>query len=39
MADPDHPEHDETKEWIGGDWDPAEFDIDKVNRRLAAIKL
>lgn len=39
MADPDHPEHDETKEWIGGDWDPAVFDIDKVNRRLAAIKL
>lgn len=39
MTDPDHPEHDEMKGWIGREWDPAAFDIDNVNRWLAEFKL
>jgi hypothetical protein len=36
LADPNHPDHEETKEWIGEDFDPARFDIEAVNRYLAA---
>ena len=33
---PDHPEREETLEWLGEeDFDPAFFDLDEVNRRLA----
>jgi len=39
MADPNHPEHADTKAWIGRDWDPAAFDIEHVNSWLAEIKL
>lgn len=40
MGDPQHPEHEEMKRWIGRDnWDPTAFDIDHVNSRLAEIKL
>ena len=34
LADPDHPEHDELKEWIGGSFDPAAFSVAEVNKRL-----
>jgi hypothetical protein len=27
MADPDDPEHDDTKRWCGGHFDPAWFDL------------
>jgi hypothetical protein len=40
MADPSNPEHEQMKQWIGREhWDPAAFDIDSVNARLAEIKL
>ena len=26
ISDPDHPEHDEMLEWVGGKFDPEEFD-------------
>ena len=39
MADPNHPEHADMKAWIGRDWDPAAFDIEHVNSRLAEIRL
>jgi hypothetical protein len=26
IADPDHEEHDETLSWVGGSYDPADFD-------------
>lgn len=26
ISDPDHPEHEEMLEWVGGDFDPDEFD-------------
>jgi hypothetical protein len=36
ISDPDHPEREETLEWLGEeDFDPAFFDLDEVNRRLA----
>jgi hypothetical protein len=31
MADPNNPEHAGMRAWIGGDWDPAAFDIEHVN--------
>jgi hypothetical protein len=34
LADPDHPEHEDRMEWIGGPIDPEEFDIEKINKRL-----
>jgi len=36
LADPNDPEHEHFKEWIGGDFDPAAFDIAEVNERLRA---
>jgi hypothetical protein len=27
-------EHEEMKEWLGGELDPEAFDLDEVNRRL-----
>jgi len=38
LADPKHPEHEEMKEWIGGGFDPAQFDLDGVNARLKHLK-
>ena len=35
VADPDHPEHDERREWLGEAFDPEAFDLDAVNRALA----
>ncbi len=34
IQDPDHPEHEEYLEWVGGEFDPAAFDLDEVNARL-----
>ncbi len=34
VTDPNHPEHVEMTEWIGGPWDPAAFDIEDTNFRL-----
>ena len=34
MADPAHPDHDELRDWYGGDFDPDDFDLDEVNRML-----
>ncbi len=36
IADPDHPEHRDYLGWIGGSFDPEVFDLDTVNKRLAA---
>lgn len=30
LADPDHKEHDGMKDWLGGDFDPNQFDCKKV---------
>ena len=37
IRDPDHPEHEDYLEWIGGEFDPKAFDLDEVNRRLRAL--
>jgi len=34
IADPDHPEHQNSLEWAGGNFDPEVFDLDKTNRAL-----
>lgn len=37
VADPDHEDHDERLEWIGGEFDPADFDHQEVNLLLSAL--
>jgi hypothetical protein len=34
IGDPDHPEHEEYLEWIGGEFDPEEFDLGETNATL-----
>jgi len=34
MVDPEHREHDEYLQWIGGEFDSEHFDLDEVNDRL-----
>jgi hypothetical protein len=39
ISDPKHPEREEMLDWLGGeDFDPAFFDIDEINTRLAKFK-
>jgi hypothetical protein len=37
IKDPKHPEHEMYTEWIDGDFDPEEFDLDEVNERLKRV--
>jgi hypothetical protein len=34
LRDPKHPEHGEMEDWIGGPFDPEEFDLEEVNEGL-----
>jgi hypothetical protein len=36
LRDPEHPEHEDMVEWIGGEFDPEAFDLDEVNEELGA---
>ncbi len=38
IRDTGHPRHDELLKWVGGKFDPDSFDLDRVNRALAASK-
>ena len=38
LADPSHEEHSQLREWVGGSFDPARFDITAVNLLLDGIK-
>ena len=38
IEDPDRPEHEEMLEWVGGYFDPEDFDLDPINKRLKKIK-
>ena len=38
LADPSHEEHQHLSEWVGGPFDPAEFDLALVNARLQSIR-
>jgi hypothetical protein len=37
MADPAHPEHEHYREWLGGPFDPAGFDLGEVNAALTEL--
>jgi hypothetical protein len=37
IQDPDHEEHEEYLEWVGGEFDPEAFDFEEVNQALAAL--
>ncbi|MGB7299693.1 MAG: plasmid pRiA4b ORF-3 family protein [Burkholderiaceae bacterium] len=39
IADPNDEEHDSYLTWVGGQFDPAEFNIDDTNALLAEIKV
>jgi hypothetical protein len=39
VNDPEHEEHDEYLEWVGGEFDPEEFDLDEINEGLKNLKL
>jgi len=39
IRDPNHEEHAEYLEWIGGSFDPEEFDVDAVNGLLSDYKI
>ncbi|MDI6853866.1 MAG: plasmid pRiA4b ORF-3 family protein [Deltaproteobacteria bacterium] len=38
MQNPEHPEHENMMEWVGGHFDPDEFDLDEINKLLKKIK-
>jgi len=38
IRDPDHPEHDQMLEWIGGEFHPLAFDLEAVNRGLKRLR-
>jgi hypothetical protein len=38
LADPDHEEHEDMLEWLGGEFDPEHFDVDETNRALGKMR-
>lgn len=38
LADPKHEEHDVLLEWVGEEFDPKEFDLDRTNARIKRLK-
>ena len=38
IQNPDHPEHEDMLEWIGGEFDPEAFDLDEVNEALRHVR-
>ena len=38
ILDPDHPEHEDYLDWVGGNFDPEKFDLGAVNRELGRTK-
>jgi len=38
IKDPDHPEHENMIEWLGGDLDSEFFDVDEINKILSTLK-
>jgi hypothetical protein len=38
IKDPNHPEHEEMLEWLGGDFDSEKFDVEAVNKALRRIR-
>jgi hypothetical protein len=38
VRDPNHEQHEDLLEWIGGEFDPEAFDVDKVNQELRQVR-
>jgi hypothetical protein len=38
ISDPEHPEHEDMLEWIGGEFDPEAFDLEEVNAALRGVR-
>lgn len=38
IADPEHPEHEELLEWVGGEFDPEQFEIAEANAALGSLR-
>jgi len=38
LEDPEHEEHEEAMEWVGGEFDPEAFDVDRVNEELRHLR-
>jgi hypothetical protein len=38
IKDPNHPEHEDMLEWLGGEFDPEAFDVEAVNKALKRIR-
>ena len=38
IQNPDHPDHNMYTEWIGGEFDPTEFDLDETNEILRGLR-
>ena len=36
LKEREHPEHEEMVEWLGGEFDPEEFNLKEINRQLAS---
>ncbi len=38
VSDPNHPNHEELLDWIGGDFDPDRFDLEEINEDLTHLR-
>ena len=38
LKDPNHPDHEMYREWIGGTFDPEAFSLEDVNARLSTLR-
>ncbi len=38
LRNPEHERHEEMREWIGSKFDPQEFDVNRVNLELEAMR-
>jgi len=38
ISDPEHEEHEELLEWLGGGFDPDAFSVEAVNRQLGTLR-
>ena len=38
LQDPKHPDHESMMEWIGGRFDPEEFNLEEINKQLRNIR-
>jgi hypothetical protein len=39
IQDPKHEEHESMLEWVGGEFDPDEFDMNFINKKINDLKL